>query len=71
MASIKNEMRGVTVTPPAPYSNLETHLTSPTGLEANDTVMLSASRGTSAVNPNIRFTQNPYIHSSFHQGANR
>ncbi len=71
MASIKNEMRGVTVTPPAPYSNPETHLTSPIVLENNGADMLETSRDTSAVNPHIRFTQNPYNHSSFHQGANR
>ena len=71
MAFIKNEMRGMTVTPPAPYFNLETHLTSPTVLDNNGTYMVETSRGTSAVNPHIRFTQNPYNHSSFHQGANR
>jgi len=71
MAFKNDEMRGVTVTPPAPYSNLETHFTNPTVLETNDTVMFSNNRGTSVVNPHIRFTQNPYTHSSFHQGANR
>ena len=71
MAFKNDAMRGVTVTPPARYSNLETHLTTPTVLETNYTVMLSNSRDTSVVNPHIRFTQNPYTHSSFHQGANR
>lgn len=71
MAFKNDEMGGVTVTPPATYSNREAHLTSPAVLETNDTVMPSTSRGTSAVNPHIKFTQNPYTHSSFHQGANR
>ena len=71
MAFRNGAVRGVTVTPPARYSNLETHLTSPTVLEKNGTYMVETSRGTSAVNPHIRFTQNPYNHSSFHQGANR
>jgi hypothetical protein len=71
MAFKNDEMGGVTVTPPATYSNREAYLTSPAVLETNDTVMPSTIRGTSAVNPQKKFTQNPYTHSSFHQGANR